>query len=73
MQETFTYDDMNRLTGITLTRPSGSDLHCRRCFRQAHVPLNNILRNMATFIGKPGVNGTDYLIHYYNPRITIKK
>lgn len=23
MQETFTYDDMNRLTGNTLTRPSG--------------------------------------------------
>ena len=35
--------------------------------------LNNILRYMATFIGKPGVNGTDYMIHYYNPRITIKK
>jgi hypothetical protein len=23
MEETFTYDDMNRLTGITLKRPSG--------------------------------------------------
>ena len=28
MEETFTYDDMNRLTGITLKRPSGQDLHC---------------------------------------------
>ena len=28
MKETFTYDDMNRLTGVTLKRPSGQDLHC---------------------------------------------
>ena len=28
MEETFTYDDMNRLTGITLKRPSGQDLYC---------------------------------------------
>ena len=28
LEETFTYDDMNRLTGITLKRPSGQDLHC---------------------------------------------
>ena len=28
MEETFTYDDLNRLTGITLKRPSGQDLHC---------------------------------------------
>ena len=28
MEETFTYDDMNRLTGITLKRPSGQDLLC---------------------------------------------
>lgn len=28
LQETFTYDDMNRLTGITLRRSSGQDLHC---------------------------------------------
>ena len=28
MQVTFTYDDMNRLTGITLKRPSGQDLYC---------------------------------------------
>ena len=28
MEETFTYDDMNRLTGITLKRPSGQDLQC---------------------------------------------
>ena len=28
LQETFTYDDMNRLTGITLKRSSGQDLHC---------------------------------------------
>ena len=28
MQETFTYDETNRLTGITLKRPSGDDLHC---------------------------------------------
>ena len=28
MEETFSYDDMNRLTGITLKRPSGQDLHC---------------------------------------------
>ena len=28
LKETFTYDDMNRLTGITLKRPSGQDLYC---------------------------------------------
>ena len=28
MEETFTYDDMNRLTGVTLKRPSGQNLHC---------------------------------------------
>ena len=28
LEETFTYDDMNRLTGITLRRPSGQDLQC---------------------------------------------
>ncbi|MCR4848652.1 MAG: FG-GAP-like repeat-containing protein, partial [Bacteroidales bacterium] len=28
LEETFTYDDMNRLTGVTLKRPSGQDLHC---------------------------------------------
>lgn len=28
MGESFTYDDMDRLTGITLKRPSGQDLHC---------------------------------------------
>ena len=28
MEETFAYDDMNRLTGITLKRPSGQDLYC---------------------------------------------
>ena len=28
MEERFEYDDMDRLTGITLKRPSGQDLHC---------------------------------------------
>ena len=28
MEETFTYDGMNRLTGVTLKRPSGQDLVC---------------------------------------------
>ena len=28
MEETFTYDGMNRLTGVTLKRPSGRDLVC---------------------------------------------
>ena len=28
LKETFTYDDMNRLTGITLKRSSGQELHC---------------------------------------------
>ena len=28
MKETFTYDDMNRLTGITLKRSPGQDLYC---------------------------------------------
>ena len=28
MEETFTYDEMSRLTGVTLKRPSGQDLDC---------------------------------------------
>lgn len=33
----------------------------------------NIMRNIATIIGRPGINGTDYMIHYYNPKINVKK
>ncbi len=48
MGESFTYDDMNRLTGITLTRPSGQDLVCsvtydalgRMTSRQAVTSVN---------------------------------
>ena len=48
MQETFTYDETNRLTGITLKRPSGDDLHCavtydamgRMASRQAVAAVN---------------------------------
>ena len=48
MEETFTYDDMNRLTGITLKRSSGQDLTCavtydalgRMTSRQAVIAVN---------------------------------
>ena len=48
MEETFTYDGMNRLTGVTLKRPSGQDLHCavtydalgRMTSRQAVTAVN---------------------------------
>ena len=50
MEETFTYDDMNRLTGITLIRASGQDLHCavsydamgRMTSRQAVTEVNGV-------------------------------
>ena len=50
MEETFTYDDMNRLTGITLKRPSGQDLHCaatydafgRMTSKEAVTKVNNV-------------------------------
>ena len=48
MEERFEYDDMNRLTGITLKRPSGQDLYCsatydafgRMTSRQAVTAVN---------------------------------
>ncbi|MBO6026415.1 MAG: RHS repeat-associated core domain-containing protein [Bacteroidales bacterium] len=50
MGESFTYNDMNRLTGITLKRPSGQDLHCsvtydalgRMTSREAVTEVNGI-------------------------------
>ena len=57
LEETFTYDDMNRLTGITLTRPSGQDLQCaitydalgRMTSRQAVTSVNGIPQVTAVF------------------------
>ena len=57
MQETFTYDDMNRLTGITLKRSSGQDLTCsvtydpmgRMTSRQAVTKVNNVTQVTTVF------------------------
>ena len=50
LEETFTYDDMNRLTDITLKRPSGQDLYCsatydalgRMTSKEAVTKVNNV-------------------------------
>ena len=65
MQETFTYDDMNRLTGITLKRPSGQDLHCavtydalgRMTSRQAVTAVNNVPQ-VTTVFSQPVFDNT---------------
>ena len=57
MQETFTYDDMNRLTGITLKRSSGQDLTSsvtydplgRMTSRQAVTKVNNVTQVITVF------------------------
>ena len=57
MKETFTYDDMNRLTGITLSRPSGQDLACavtydalgRMTSKQAVTAVNGVAQVSAVF------------------------
>ena len=57
MEERFTYDDMNRLTGITLKRPSGQDLHCsvtydalgRMTSRQAVTAENGVPQVTSVF------------------------
>ena len=57
MEENFTYDDMNRLTGITLKRPSGQDLHCavtydalgRMTSKQAVTTVNGTPQVTTTF------------------------
>ncbi len=33
--------------------------------------VENFLRNTATYVGSPSEDGTDYMIHYDNPLITI--
>ena len=50
MEERFEYDDMNRLTGITLKRPSGQDLHC--------VVTYDALGRMTSRQAVTAVNGT---------------
>ena len=65
MQETFTYDDMNRLTGITLKRSSGQDLTCsviydplgRMTSRQAVTKVNNVLQ-VTTVFSQPAFHPT---------------
>ena len=65
MQETFTYDDMNRLTGITLKRPSGQDLHCavgydalgRMTSRQAVTAANGVPQ-VTTVFSQPVFDNT---------------
>ena len=57
LKETFTYDDMNRLTGITLSRPSGQDLACavtydalgRMTSKQAVTAVNGVAQVSAVF------------------------
>ena len=57
LQETFTYDDINRLTGITLKRPAGLDLSCavtydalgRMKSKQAVTAVNGVAQVSAVF------------------------
>ena len=65
MKETFTYDDMNRLTGITLSRPAGQDLACavtydalgRMTSKQAVTAVNGVAQVSAVF-SQPVFNAT---------------
>ena len=65
LKETFTYDDMNRLTGITLSRPSGQDLACavtydalgRMTSKQAVTAVNGVAQVSAVF-SQPVFNAT---------------
>ncbi len=65
MEETFTYDDMNRLTGITLKRSSGQDLTCavtydalgRMTSRQA-VTAVNLVPQVTQVLSQPVFDAT---------------
>ena len=65
MKETFTYDDMNRLTGITLKRSSGQDLYCsvnydalgRMTLKQA-VTTGNSGPQVSTVFSQPAFDAT---------------
>ena len=63
LEETFTYDDMNRLTGITLKRSSGQDLNCavvydalgRMTSKQAVTAVSNVPQ-VSTIFSQPAFN-----------------
>ena len=65
LKETFTYDDMNRLTGITLKRSSGQELHCgvsydalgRMTSRQS-VTTGNSGPQVSTVFSQPAFDAT---------------
>ena len=65
LQETFTYDDMNRLTGVTLKRASGQNLHCavtydalgRMTSRQAVTAVNGVPQ-VTTVFSQPVFHST---------------
>ena len=58
MEETFTYDDMNRLTGITLKWPSGQDLYCSATY--------DALGRMTSKQAVVSVNGTPQVTTLFN-------
>ena len=65
LEETFTYDDMNRLTGITLKRSSGQDLNCavvydalgRMTSKQAVTAVSNVPQ-VSTIFSQPTFNAS---------------
>ena len=59
MTETFTYDDMNRLTGITLKRASGQD-----CLRIAQPSVTSTKRYFTPLYETETKNGVTKNMHY---------